>query len=52
MLLSKLISFDSLDAQNSEDLKRKLYNFFFNWSKDLGNAYGLSGYDDMTTTNK
>ena len=36
MLLQKLISFDSLDMQNSEIFKKKLYNFFFNWSKDLG----------------
>ncbi len=34
MLLQKLISFESLDTNNLEDLKKKLYNFFFNWSKD------------------
>jgi hypothetical protein len=31
MLLGKLISFESLDTFNADDLMRKLYNFFFNW---------------------
>ena len=31
MLLQKLISFDCLDTQNADGIKRKLYNFFFNW---------------------
>ena len=50
MLLGKLISFDSLDAQNSEELKKKLYNFFFNWTRDLGHPNFLS--DDATTSHK
>ena len=35
MLLAKLISFESLDTFNAEDLMKKLYNFFFNWSKEI-----------------
>ena len=42
MLLQKLISFDCLDTQNADGIKRKLYNFFFNWQKDLN--------DDMLTS--
>lgn len=36
MLLGKMISFESLDTFDAEDLMKKLYNFFFNWSKDIG----------------
>ena len=34
MLLAKLIQFECLDMDNSEALKKKLYNFFFNWQKE------------------
>ena len=44
MLLGKLISFESLDTFNADDLMRKLYNFFFNWQKEI------SG--EETATNK
>jgi hypothetical protein len=42
-----------LDNNNSEELKRKLYNFFFNWSKDGANDETKGGttvnYDDLTS---
>ncbi len=45
MLLGKLISFESLDTFNAEELMKKLYNFFFNWTKEIGQ-------DDGSQTNK
>lgn len=32
--MKKLISFESLDMYDSDDLKNKLYELFFSWSKD------------------
>ena len=40
MLLGKLISFESLDTFNADDLMRKLYNFFFNWQKEINTEDG------------
>lgn len=50
MLLGKLISFDSLDANNSEELKKKLYNFFFNWAKDSTSEDPTINHDDDFTS--
>ena len=32
--------------QNSEIFKKKLYNFFFNWSKELGEEGTMKGNDN------
>jgi hypothetical protein len=54
MLLQKLIAFDSLDTLNSEGLKRKLYNFFFNWQREAGDDSGnikVNDYESEYKTN-
>lgn len=50
MLLGKLISFECLDANNTDELKKKLYNFFFNWSKDPSSEDPTINHDDDFTS--
>lgn len=51
MLLSKLIKFDSLDMENSEEFKKKMYEFFFVGPKESSTKDHLSKLSSKHLTN-